>query len=857
MKSFITVFIVIAGLALGGPLLAEESERSHLEAGKAQATALRFEEIIRQRPYREHYLMDMMLELSDYQDTLLAFMYSSADQQSFAAGLNALDWYDDEIRWSTSNYLTTTYNFYACNWDGQHPQVVTVDSIWGEQEAFLNTFKLGRHLDAEERELYFKQENDEYLADGTVGTFDLDTAAIAELEPEVLYNFALLPDGTVKAALERPGEKEYHVRDNVVMQAFTHPNHTILAGGPNQAVLAAGAFTMFQQDGKRLYFISSKSGHFQPSYESLKQMRRWFGEQGIDEATVVPVPDVDMAQHTFDHYASVEVPVLVTHVEAERMFQQAIVRWRGAFSEIDQGLIARLADGDLSGLSEQALNQIRTAREEANMMRSAYRLLTRDHTAPADFHAFVKRFGRLKDAIQHQAYDRVQAEAVRLLPLLESCSRELESADIEYADEESFTTYFLGISAKVQELLNEESLHMNEYHTIKKLARELSTLFHLLAEDNRLEGRHHFLYSSVANALFDVNKLMADVHGAYVGRELKPDDEVTEHYVCVTDKVRYKVLNTLVRLEVEPPRVDLAMDKLYAHQLAARASFEWYSAHNGVSRARVDRLDDQWGTVKRLLLQILQGEVTASQEELDTAVEILEYLREKAQMSLDLYVLLDQRHALPEEVDAYIWMLEDLIEVIRNNPKYLKNNEYVAANLYAYISDSGWPDRRNKLRSFQADSPEAMAHSIQQAVDHIAVLIDEDTVDAAEAKDIRDKARQLAVIFNLTRQHMGVMLDEPAYKLRWGGQYIGVRTSYGKNDGPYYFIEDYRTMSLSSYKSVALHLEKLVARLSTQIESGVDVVAVSTEERQLAEYLFNKLDNPAIRSGEYGEAAAG
>lgn len=781
------------------------------EKPPVQVARERFDEIVRQNRFRDARISETMMELSDYQDTLLSLLYSSKDQKTFIEALHELELYDQKIRYKKGNDLTSMFNFYAGTRECITPHEVPVDSIWGREVGFLNSFKKGRNLKAEERERFFYEEESLYMQDHIFEPFILNQENLHSLESNILYNFALLDDGRVFIAPERLGEKEYNVAEGEIIQAFTHPNHTILAGSPHQVVLSAGALIVFKDKDKSLYFISSKSGHFQPTYDSLDQMRRWFSEQGVDRLSVVPMPDVDMAWHGICNYSLIEVPILVTEWNAKKMFISAYQRWQKAYQEIDLDLLKQLAEGNIELVTRQTVYTIENLREEANFMRCTYRLLSEDHSCPPEFDQFVTIFGKIKDAARHENWDVLSESASSLLDIIDAYKETLFIEPVKYTSEESFVEYFTKRIKKLRKFLEKPDLSVEKYHKVKKMSREMGQLFQMLSEKNRLEGRHYFLYRAVSTILFSINETMGEVHSEYVARELKGDKTVEEERVVVCEKTAQKLLTCINHFSIQPPHFTLDLNEEFAKKLFNRAAFEWWVSHQNIQQ---EIISEKWGhyegTVKQLLRQIINKKVTIIDKEIEYSLYYLKILRYWMEDVLDLYKLLDARHEVPFEVAHYTTVLDRLIHHITYNREYLENREYEATWLLAYLSDASWPFR--DPHRFESDTQEGLYLSIEKAVDQIRVLAISDELEKEEAVVILDAAKQLAVVFNLIRQDSIV-------------------------DG----IEEYRTMPKSCYESLAFFLEKLTKSLSLQVEKTTPVVFVKENQREIAKHIVKKL----------------
>ncbi|MBA2729022.1 MAG: hypothetical protein H0U49_12730, partial [Parachlamydiaceae bacterium] len=416
---------------------------------------------------------EKLLRCSYLQDAWIAYLHEAENQNEFLLGMAEIDQLIDQFR-ANLNYTATVVNFYnPGNPRTLFPQRIKLEN----RKGFLNTYKTGRDLTDQEREKLFQEEWSQYEKESICEPFNLDSDTLQALESGKIYNFALFPEGTIRIALEKPGGKDYLLNEEAAIGDFAYPNHTILAGSPHQALLSAGSLIPYRVEDKQLMFISNKSGHFVPSYDSLKALKDQLNDLGVDPHAVIMVPTVDLSDAVLSIYNSVQIPVSLMHEDANRLFLSAHHRWIKTLNQLDLQLLTDLSLGDFTTLSRAANAELSRIREEATYMRSAYQLFTEMHEAPSNFHNFVKHFGNLKDAIKHNVNEKVTAEAKWVVQFLQKKRNILEDSSSVIAQETSLYEYLTNEILTIKELISKNELIIDEFHLIKKMARELGTLF--------------------------------------------------------------------------------------------------------------------------------------------------------------------------------------------------------------------------------------------------------------------------------------------------------------------------------------------------------------------------------------------
>lgn len=627
-----------------------------------QESLLKFQKIEDNLGTYERTIGNSLLNCSYVQDAWLAFLHEAESQEDYEKGMELFEGLTRRFN-DICQYASTVVDFYKGEFLPPYFQEEEIIEYKGNQvQGFYNTFKQGRPLTNEERNCFYEKESAKYLSECLVKPFVLDFKTIHELQPETVYNFVLLPDGTIIAALERPGAKEYHLCDDeCITEAFQYPNHTILAGHPQQIVVTAGSFIFYQVERKKLFFLSCKSGHFQPSYDSLIHMRQHLKTLGINPSTVICVPDIDLSQVILKTYVSAKVPVLITQQDSERLFHHALDRWQKVYQTIDKDLLCLVREGNFTILTPEVCSLINKQREEATYMRSAYHLFTSTHQSPKSFHRFVKCFGKLKDAIKHNAKDKIQLYAISLLELMEE--NEFQEMEFHAADETSFYHFIAENLVLVKELLSKDKLSIDEYHHIKKFSRELGTLFQYLSEDAKTTGRKYFINRAAANVFLQINELMATVHDSYISKimheELKHQDE---YFVKIQPKISEQLFRYIDSLGLCPPSTNLSIDCQRGWKMINWVK-NWYLSHHNFLKDKQCFDDKQHA--RTLLQQIVNDDPSEIlNKDLKLAMNQLNELKKDAERARHLLIFLDKTHTCPKVVDLYIENIECIIKAI-------------------------------------------------------------------------------------------------------------------------------------------------------------------------------------------------
>lgn len=729
-------------------------------------------------------ISEFILNCSYMQDACHAHLLRAKDVDEYHQGMELFDNYMGSFT-KVCNYLSNAFNFYKGTNDPTTPQYAETEYYGTPVPGFLNTFKLEGPLTTEERELYFSQEYNRYMEDYIETPFVLDASSIETLESETLYNFVLLPDGTIRVALERPGEREYHERDKVIVEAFHYPNHTILAGTPHQIVITAGAFVMHKKDDKRLFFVSCKSGHFQPSYDSLPYMRTQLSRLGINPYTVICVNDVDLSQAVLKTYNWAQIPVFISTHDCQKLYDIASERWIKTYAEIDRGLFQSLADGDFSMVDAALIAKFKLQRSEATYMRSAYRLFSSSHTAPEGFSEFVRRFGKLKDKIKHFArreldYDEIKKQAANLLELMDQYEQEIVSYEFAPADTESFYDFLTGNIAHMRDFLDRESLTKVEFHDLKKLSRELCTLFLNLREDFRTKDRGFFINNAAADAFFQINDLMAKTDTIYASRE--PGNV----RVKVPRKIAERLAQNLNHLGIAPPHFGLKFDAEAVFKMVNNAKSVYFTSFK--AREFLRKLYDNSYDVHPINYPEISNLFTV--------------LLRNAKVARNAIYFLDARHEVPDSYREMMSQIKLIIDLLadQNFEGIIAEAKKTEDLLYHVPSDI--------LGNYILTDQDSFDYTLKENLSYLYPILNKDHVSEAQSELIIENVQAFRDLVNLIRQNG--LLKKPDLKKS--------------------------ILPMSCFDSLEEHADVLLKGLG----DGTDVI-VTTEMRQSAEIILARV----------------
>ncbi len=666
---------------------------------------------------------EFILNISFLQDTLIAYLHNAESRDEYLRGMHLFQEHASDRLKSVSSYITSIFNFYTAEAEPPHPQEVTISYNGQNIRGFLNTFKQRRKLTAEERQELFTQEYTHYLKDATTFPFTLDETTIEELLPETVYNFALLADGQVRASLERVGDREYHVGGEMTVEAFRYPNHTILASSAQAVVVTAGAMILHQVEDKKLYFISSKSGHFQPSYLSLEFMKSRLKELNVPEDTIVAVPDLNMATSIIKTYKGAQVPLLLTQQDAAELFQIAKNRFDSYYHEIDRPLLEALAKGTMTSVDADLALRLKSLRAEATYMRSSYSLFSKEHEPPQVFAEFVKRFGKLKDALKSHKFnpDKIHTEAQAVLILLSLW--DMNSTTFTPSDDKSLVNTISKLFSDMQHLLSQESLDKEEYHSLKKLARTTGALFMYMAHYAKDKGRGYGVFSAAKDGFFQINDLMAQTD--YVRYEHD------RSRVVVPRKIANLFAKYISHIGIGPYHFHFTLDPKETWWIINNAKEAYFSSH----------------LVLNLFRDIAEGNIQCHEIDQELALNLLAKLKRDLERARNMLIYLDSSHQAPESYDKLHTAATKMIEAILScDYTYIKQHAQEFADACYHEPPKG-------LENWKCTDQESFNKTLKKSLQPLALVIDNAALSRSQAKEIADACQALQDFATLSRQN--------------------------------------------------------------------------------------------------------
>ncbi len=517
----------------------------------------------------------------------------------------------------------------------------------------------------------------------------------------------------------------------------------MLAGEPQQIVMTAGSFVLYTIDDKRLFFFSSKSGHFQPCYDSLRHIRARLAEIGVPPQSVVLVPDVDISSAVLKVYKIAQVPVSLNSQDSERLFLLADRRWKEVYQRIDRHMLSNLANGDFSDLDAKTSEHLTQQREEATYMRSAYHLFSSNHRHPEIFHELVKRFGKLKDAIKHRVPHRIQSEASRLLNVMDQYEEAIANYPFAPATDASSYTFLSGLVSGMEFLCSEKKLLVRDYHDLKKMARELATLFFYMAQDLKWKGKKYFIYNTASLGFFQINEMLAKAHDAYVSQVMRGQlDPAEAVYIDVSSRIVELLTRYLKHLGISPASFAIRIDEEEAKWIINSAKQIYLSHHHFLPHPKALNKSSE---ARDLLREIVYDrEIT----ETAVALEQLELLKKHAEVAIHILAFLDASHQRPEALQTYIHSLAQIIKAVKNNEPRAAWEE---AGFMLSLCEQSFPSRA--LEQWQCTDQASFNETLKSCLSPLCELKEGNFISLERAKEILEQTQALRDLVNLFRKN--------------------------------------------------------------------------------------------------------
>lgn len=157
--------------------------------------------------------------------------------------------------------------------------------LFGEKTVmFRNTFshkKIPSAADyAKENQQEWSNYNKYKLCEAT----ELTDSTLALMQPGIDYNYVL---NIHYKSFFSPEQQlaRVNIDPKYGSKPLLTPNHTILSN--NYPLLTAGNLQLYRYGDKQVVFITNSSGHFKPTYKSLKHMKNYLVSIGVPEESII------------------------------------------------------------------------------------------------------------------------------------------------------------------------------------------------------------------------------------------------------------------------------------------------------------------------------------------------------------------------------------------------------------------------------------------------------------------------------------------------------------------------------------------------------------------------------------------
>lgn len=174
-------------------------------------------------------------------------------------------------------------------------------------------------------------------------------------------------------------------------------------------------------------------------------------------------------------------PIVMSQQIARQLFSVAEKEWLAAYNDDLIKWFEKLANGDTKGLTPQKIEEIRRARVLAQRLRSLYYFLDQRHEPPADFHEFVKKFGKLKDSLV--AGEKIKNKSSKVLKVLKATDP-VANLDFIPTDKASFDLFAQKRLENIMLLAESRTLVFDDHHTLRKQLRDFMTLIRLVKKQD-------------------------------------------------------------------------------------------------------------------------------------------------------------------------------------------------------------------------------------------------------------------------------------------------------------------------------------------------------------------------------------
>lgn len=232
-----------------------------------------FEKEINQFAALEPNFQDKLVFVRNMHDILIDFVYT-ADESTFYQQMQLIQPFI-EVMLRVND--TIFFDFFQGKYSDRRP----VDLKGGKTYIYYNTYAQNRELTEQERKQFYEKDISSHKTVQQERRKQLDKHCLRDLEPGQTYNFIITPQNITYISYDQ----RYKLRDLEQKKALMCPDHTILAG--NHPVLCAGVINMYEIGSKKLFVISSSSGHFRPFPDSLIHLKNCLIKLGVPEESII------------------------------------------------------------------------------------------------------------------------------------------------------------------------------------------------------------------------------------------------------------------------------------------------------------------------------------------------------------------------------------------------------------------------------------------------------------------------------------------------------------------------------------------------------------------------------------------
>src|SRR5262249_29472088 len=152
------------------------------------------------------------------------------------------------------------------------------------------------------------------------------------------------------------------------------------------------------------------------------------------------------------------IVVSIDRARSAQLFHIANEKFEASFHlEKLRPLVESLARGEVRELSKDEEKELKTARKDANVLRTTFQLFGDKHEPPKQLDEFVTAFGRLNDAIDVKEKHEAVKQDKRLLKALDSTT-EMRAAIATFApaSRESFDAHVENLFSELQRGLSHD-----------------------------------------------------------------------------------------------------------------------------------------------------------------------------------------------------------------------------------------------------------------------------------------------------------------------------------------------------------------------------------------------------------------